>query len=84
MPASRADKIKMLLERHVFAEQLLLAQALEIHQIRECCTVTTPCRGSEVLRASIDKLHRETEEIIGQQRRPRKHVNRVFESPGGL
>ena len=66
MPASRNDRVIDLLERHVFAEQLLLMNALEAHAMRKCCTPSDQCTGAYVLAASMERIHRDTEAMIDE------------------
>lgn len=75
MPASKHDRIIDLLERHVFAEQLLLAHALERHQIMQCCTSTLQCTGAYALAASIEKMQNDTE-AMKDELRSRKRTRR--------
>jgi len=76
MPGSLSTRTIELLDRHVFAEQLLLSHALERHQIMKCCTPTLMCRGAEVLYQSIEQIQRDTESLKDDHRSGRTRSSR--------
>lgn len=73
MPANRSSRTINLLDRHFFAEAVLMEEVRTYHYtVKHCCTSTQKCLLYTALEQSVDLLHRDSLLLREQLDRPPK------------